>query len=60
MIACNANQLVIGDILQTKDSCIFVTFKYNGMGELYVLHRVSTTNVPTATNIINEGIYLGK
>lgn len=59
-LACNANAITIGDIAQTKDSCAYVTFQYNGVGDLYVLNRVSKSNIPTARNIINEGIYLGK
>ena len=55
---CNANAITIGDIAQTKDSCAYVTFQYNGVGDLYVLNRVSKSNIPTARNIINEGIYL--
>ena len=57
---CNANAITIGDIAQTKDSCAYVTFQYNGVGDLYVLNRVSKSNIPTARNIIHEGIYLGR
>lgn len=59
-VVCNANAITIGDIAQTKDSCAYVTFQYNGVGDLYVLNRVSKSNIPTARNIINEGIYLGR
>ena len=44
---CNANAITIGDIAQTKDSCAYVTFQYNGVGDLYVLNRVSKSNIPT-------------
>lgn len=57
---CNANPIHIGDILQTKDSCVYVTFHYKGEGDVYVLNRVSKSNIPTARNIIHEGIYLGQ
>ena len=60
LVVCNANPIHISDILQTKDSCVYVTFHYKGKGDVYVLNRVSKSNIPTARNIINEGIYLGQ
>ena len=36
--------ITIGDIAQTKDSCAYVTFQYNGVGDLYVLNRVSNND----------------
>ena len=50
---------MIGKIVQTKDSCVFVTIKYTGNGALYLLNRIANTQVPDAFNIINEGVYLG-
>lgn len=46
-------------MIQTKDSCVFISFKYTGNGALYVLNRIANTQVPDAFNIINEGVYLG-
>lgn len=37
-----------------------MTLRYKGKGDLYVLNRVSNSHVPTARNIINEGLYLGQ
>lgn len=46
-------------MIQTKDSCVFISFKYTGNGALYVLNRIANTQIPDAFNIINEGVYLG-
>lgn len=46
-------------MIQTKDSCVFISFKYTGNGALYVLNRIANTQVPDALNIVNEGVYLG-
>ena len=46
-------------MIQTKDSCVFISFKYTGNGALYVLNRIAKTQIPDAFNIINEGVYLG-
>ena len=59
MSECNENRILIGDMIQTKDSCVFISFKYTGNGALYVLNRIADTQVPDAFNIINEGVYLG-
>ena len=52
--------IIIGNIVQNKDSCIYATFQYAGEGELYVLNRLADTQIPDASNIVNEGVYLGR
>lgn len=37
-----------------------MTLRYKGKGDLYLLNRISNSHIPTARNIINEGIYLGQ
>ncbi|KAM7456913.1 hypothetical protein BLSTO_02324 [Blastocystis sp. subtype 1] len=59
-ILCNRVPITIGEIIQTKDSCVCVSIQYSGEGEVYVLNRISGSNVPDAKNIIEEGLYLGR
>ena len=59
-VVCNRVPITIGEIIQTKDSCVCVSIQYSGEGEVYVLNRISGSNVPDAENIIAEGLYLGK
>lgn len=59
-VVCNRIPITIGEIIQTKDSCVCVSIQYSGEGEVYVLNRISGSNVPDAENIIEEGLYLGR
>lgn len=59
-IVCNRIPITIGEIIQEKDSCVFISIQYSGEGEVYILNRVAGSNIPNAENIIHEGIYLGR
>lgn len=60
LLVCNRIPITISDVIQTKDSCIYVSLQYGGEGDVYVLNRITGSNIPKAENIINEGIYLGR
>lgn len=59
-LVCNRIPITISDVIQTKDSCIYVSLQYGGEGDVYVLNRITGSNIPKAENIINEGVYLGR
>lgn len=48
------------EVSQLKDSCIYVTIQYEGSGDYYAIIRAGNNNPVDATNIIQEGIYLGQ
>lgn len=58
-LACNKNDLEIVSIVNKLDTCVEVTVKYNGKGELYMLGGIENINVPTALEVVQTGVYLG-
>ena len=60
VLVCNRIPITISDIIQTKDSCIYVSIQYGGEGDVYVLNRITGSNVPKSENIVSEGVYLGR
>lgn len=59
LLTCNNNELQILTVSDSFNSCVEVSMQYSGKGELYLLARLSTVNVPGPHNIIQEGIFLG-
>lgn len=57
---CNSKMIRFHEVSQLKDSCIYVTIQYEGSGDYYAIIRAGNNNPVDATNIIQEGIYLGQ
>ena len=60
VLECNAFALSIEKLVDLRDSCVEITVRYEGEGEIYYLQREVGIDVPQAANVVAEGIYLGK
>ena len=59
-VECNSKAIRFREISNLKDSCIYITLQYEGFGDFYVIIRAGANHPVDASNIIQEGIYLGK